>query len=100
MVASIQQLSKPTPRLLSADSWTLLGSYLRNLTLNWLILCPNRRCVGSASYADFVGPWDCDLGLGPSGPGWDNLGLLCGLVALTYLHVYRLGLGSLRSHGT
>jgi hypothetical protein len=26
--------------LLSADSWTLIGTYLRNLLLNWLVLLP------------------------------------------------------------
>lgn len=30
----------PRLGLLSADSWTLIGTYLRNLTLNWLVLVP------------------------------------------------------------
>ena len=31
-----------TPKLglMSVDTWTLLGTYLRNLTLNWLVLVP------------------------------------------------------------
>lgn len=30
----------PRLGLLSADSWTLIGTYLRNLILNWLVLVP------------------------------------------------------------
>jgi hypothetical protein len=30
----------PRMGLLSADSWTLVGTYMRNLTLNWLVLLP------------------------------------------------------------
>jgi predicted acylesterase/phospholipase RssA len=30
----------PRLGLLSADSWTLVGTYLRNLILNWLVLVP------------------------------------------------------------
>ncbi|HEU4500351.1 MAG TPA: patatin-like phospholipase family protein [Nitrospira sp.] len=92
----------PRLGLLSADTWTLFGSYLRNLTLNWLILVPLIAAVLVAPrmLTSLVRGTTGDLGLGPSGPGWSfNLGLLCGLVALTYLHVYRPSLGSLRSHG-
>ncbi|HET9312579.1 MAG TPA: patatin-like phospholipase family protein, partial [Nitrospira sp.] len=92
----------PRLGLLSADSWTLFGSYLRNLTLNWLILVPLIAAVLGIPrlLTALVRGTSGDLGLGPSAPAWSlNLGLLCGLIALTYLHVYRPSLGSLRAHG-
>jgi hypothetical protein len=78
----------PRLGLLSADSWTLLGSYLRNLTLNWLILVPLIAAVLAVPrlLTALVRGTSGDLGLGPSAPAWSlNLGLLCGLIALTYL---------------
>jgi hypothetical protein len=49
----------PRLGLLSADTWTLVATYIRNLTLNWLvfipilgaILMPPRICVGVVRWA-------------------------------------------------
>ena len=41
MASQIQQFSQPTVWGCSpADSWTLIGTYLRNLLLNWMVLLP------------------------------------------------------------
>jgi Patatin-like phospholipase len=92
----------PRLGLLSADSWTLLGCYLRNLTLNWLILVPLIAAVLIAPrfLTSLVRGTSSELGLGQSLPDWSlHLGLLCGLAALTYLHLYRPSLAALRAHG-
>jgi hypothetical protein len=35
-----RSIPSPRPGFLSADTWTLIGTYLRNLLLNWLVLLP------------------------------------------------------------
>jgi hypothetical protein len=37
---SYSRYMSPKPGLLSADTWTLVGIFLRNLLLNWLVLLP------------------------------------------------------------
>lgn len=77
---------------LSADSWTLLGIYLRNLHLNWMVLLPllmvpllvPRWAIALAQMNQPTAPL----------PGWlVQAVLLCGLglavMALIYLHLCR-----------
>jgi Patatin-like phospholipase len=88
----------PRLGLMSVDTWTLLGTYLRNLTLNWLVLVPLLSIALLAprllisilhwSVADPIPPAQAML----------ITGLLFGLLALTHLHVYRPSLDPLRSH--
>ena len=87
----------PKLGLMSVDSWTLLGTYLRNLTLNWLVLVPLLATVLLAprlllsilhwKVTDPVPPAQAML----------MIGLLFGLIALTHLHMYRPSLDRLRS---
>ncbi len=89
----------PRLGLFSADSWTLIGTYLRNLILNWLVLFPlliiglmiPRLMVALAR-------WNLsDLGLPDSLMKvllYAGLGLL--VIALCYLHLYRPSLRPLR----
>jgi len=87
-----------TPRLglMSVDSWTLFGAYLRNLTLNWLILVPllatvllAPRLLVSVLHWEVTEPR-------PSAQAMLMAGLLVGLIALTHLHMYRPSLAHLR----
>ena len=83
---------------MSVDTWTLLGTYLRNLTLNWLVLVPLLATVLLAPRLlvcrSFTGrsriPW-------LSAQAMLVMGLLFGLFALTHLHMYRPSLDQLRS---
>lgn len=83
-----------SPRLgfFSADSWTLLGIYLRNLALNWMVLIP-------LLMVPLLGPrWiiaftQLNLEKAPL-PGWANpalfmVGLGLAVIALIYLHLCR-----------
>ena len=90
-----------TPRLglMSVDSWTLLGTYLRNLTLNWLVLVPMLalvlmapRLMVSMFHWPLADPRAAAHGLLVAG-------LLFGLATLTHLHLFRPSLDVLRSHG-
>lgn len=88
----------PRLGLMSVDSWTLLGTYLRNLTLNWLVLVPllaaallAPRLLVSILHWKVADPM-------PPAQAMLITGLLFGLLALTHLHVYRPSLNSLRSH--
>jgi hypothetical protein len=88
----------PRLGLLSADSWTLVGTYVRNLILNWLVLVPfllallavplfYRALVRTRPSVEFMA-------------GCIALGSLLLLMNLTYLHLCRPSLRKLRSSKT
>ncbi len=89
-----------TPRLglMSVDTWTLLGTYLRNLTLNWLVLVP-LLATGLMAPRLLVSilDWDAADPM-PAARAMFVMGLLFGLVALTHLHLFRPSLDQLRTH--
>jgi Patatin-like phospholipase len=91
----------PRLGLMSVDTWTLLGTYLRNLTLNWLVLVPllATALLFPRLLVSLV-RWNVsDLGFSVSlAESTFVVGLLFGLVALANLHVYRPSLEPLRSH--
>ena len=90
----------PRLGLMSVDSWTLFGTYLRNLTLNWLVLVPLLAAVLMVPRGLVTLSRGNGLALHTSLTHWSlGFGLLFGIVGLTYLHVYRPSLDSLRSHG-
>jgi hypothetical protein len=76
----------PKLGIFSADGWTLVGTYLRNLLLNWMILLPflmallliPRFHVAASRWS--IPEWETPLLL---------LGLFLGAVCLTYLHLHR-----------
>ena len=84
-----------SPRMgfLSADTWTLVGTYLRNLLLNWTVLIPllaavlviPRFCVAVVRLVVVYDPAPAWLLL----MKWAALpcGLLAGAVAITYMGV-------------
>jgi hypothetical protein len=78
-----------SPRLgmLSADSWTLLGIYLRNLILNWTVLIP--LLVGVLAVPRLI----LSLTLLDPGAGWRNatfvLGSLLLVVSVVYATLFR-----------
>ena len=87
----------PRLGLMSVDTWTLLAAYLRNLTLNWLVLVPMLafvllapRLMVSLLHWPLVNPHAAAHGLLATG-------LVFGLVSLTHLHLFRPSLASLRS---
>ena len=90
----------PRLGLMSVDSWTLIGTYLRNLTLNWMVLVPLLAAVLMAPrlLVSLV-RWNLpDLGLPPSLAGSALIaGLLMGTLALAFLHTYRPSLESYRT---
>jgi len=88
-----------TPRLglMSVDTWTLLAAYLRNLTLNWLVLVPilatvlvAPRLLISILNWPAADPY-------PAVQAMLIAGLAFGLVALTHLHLFRPSLDLLRA---
>jgi patatin-like phospholipase len=88
----------PRLGLMSVDTWTLLGTYLRNLTLNWLVLVPllATALLVPRLLVSLV-RWNVSAPLAQARPAF-VAGLLVGLVALAHLHVYRPSLEPLRSH--
>jgi len=88
----------PRLGLMSVDTWTLLGTYLRNLTLNWLVLVP-LLATGLMAPRLLVSilDWDAADPM-PAARAMFVIGLLFGLVALTHLHLFRPSLDQLRTH--
>src|SRR6476620_4663660 len=87
----------PRLGLMSVDTWTLLGTYLRNLTLNWLVLVPLLATVLLAPRLLLsILHWKVTDPL-PLAQTMLVMGLLFGLFALTHLHMYRPSLDQLRS---
>lgn len=86
----------PRLGLMSADSWTLVGTYLRNLLLNWLVLVPFLLALIAV-------PLVYRASLAPAGsPGIMAAMVLVSslalLVNLIYLHLCRPSLAKLRRH--
>ena len=84
----------PRLGLMSADSWTLIGTYLRNLLLNWLVLVPFLLALLALPLLYHAvlkepGPPAAMATLVILGTGFL-------LVNLTYLHLCRPSLGTLR----
>jgi hypothetical protein len=90
----------PRLGLLSADSWTVIGIYLRNLLLNWLVLLP-LALAGLAIPRLYLAL--ARLAIPDWMPEWALLmvvavgGLLI-VLSLTYIHLYRPSLAYLRTH--
>ena len=88
----------PRLGLVSADSWTLIGTYLRNLILNWLVLVPFLMALLAlpilyrATLSFHSSP---SLMLASVG-----LGSLLLLISLTHLHLCRPSLACLRARAT
>ncbi|MEP6957833.1 MAG: patatin-like phospholipase family protein [Nitrospirota bacterium] len=84
----------PRLGLLSADSWTLIGTYLRNLILNWLVLLPFFLAVLTVPLL-----YRATLGA-EAGPqlrlAFAAMGIVLLLTNLTYLHLCRPSLWKLR----
>ncbi|HXF91638.1 MAG TPA: patatin-like phospholipase family protein [Nitrospiraceae bacterium] len=90
----------PRLGLLSADSWTVIGIYLRNLLLNWLVLLP-LALAGLAIPRLYLAL--ARLEMPDWMPEWALLtvvaiGSLLIVLSLTYIHLYRPSLAYLRVH--
>jgi Patatin-like phospholipase len=84
----------PRLGLLSADSWTLVGTYLRNLILNWLVLMPfllALLAIPTLFRATLRSETSSLLIL-----AFTSLGSLLLLISLAYLHLCRPSLSKLR----
>lgn len=84
----------PRLGLMSADSWTLIGTYLRNLLLNWLVLVPFLLALLA-----FPLLYRAILKAEPSPAVMTtlvSLGTACLLINLTFLHLCRPSLWKLR----
>jgi hypothetical protein len=87
----------PKLGLLSADTWTLVATYLRNVLLNWLVILPLVAMV-------VLVPWVCNAVVGSQDydwgwmaePQWNGirpiiaalyaLGFITGVIAVAYVH--------------
>jgi GNAT superfamily N-acetyltransferase len=86
-----------SPKLgwLSADSWTLIGTYLRNLILNWLVLIPILIAILALPRLAVALVHDVAPGGGIQAfVLWS--GVLCAIASLLYIHLYRPGLRKFR----
>ena len=86
----------PRLGLMSADSWTLVGTYLRNLLLNWLVLIPFLLALVAVPLA-----YRAALVMADSRPAVPLMVLVsCAalLINLIYLHLCRPSLATLREH--
>jgi len=85
----------PKLGLLSADMWTLVGIYLRNLFLNWLVLIP--LMVAALSLPRL---WTSALAWeNPDGRVVNDVfwgGFLLGVISITYIVINRPSLADLR----
>jgi hypothetical protein len=88
----------PRLGLMSADSWTIIGTYLRNLILNWLVLIP--FLLALLAVPVFYRTTLSTRAVEPLMPLFVSLGSLLLLVSLAYLHFCRPSLGNLRPHKT
>lgn len=79
--------------LLSGDTWALIGTYLRNLILDWVILVPLLIA------AIVIGPLLLAWLVAPVSGGVLTLvaGLVSGAIGLTYMHLFRPSLSRYRS---
>lgn len=89
-----------TPKLgfFSADSWTMIGIYLRNLLLNWLVLIPLllAMLLLPRLYVAILQPSVQPQHIvAPSVLLWSGLGLA--FLGLIYLHLFRPSLRTERS---
>ena len=84
----------PRLGLMSADSWTLVGTYLRNLLLNWLVLVPFLLALLGLPllYRAILSTDESPAAM----TAFVMLGTGCLLVNLTYLHLCRPSLWKLR----
>lgn len=84
----------PQLGLLSPDSWTLVGTYLRNLILNWLVLLPFLFALLAVPLlyraSTVASPPEIVVG------AFAVFGSLLLLISLTYLHLCRPSLSKLR----
>ncbi len=77
----------PTLGLFSADSWTLIGTFLRNLILNWLVIVPLlvAACMLPRLQISLIihgASW-------PTPAGLLITGVILGVLSLFYLHYFR-----------
>jgi hypothetical protein len=79
---------------MSADSWTLVGTYLRNLILNWLVLVP--FLLALLAFPVFYRATLSARAVEPLMPLFVSLGSLLLLVSLAYLHLCRPSLSKWR----
>lgn len=84
----------PRLGLMSADSWTLVGTYLRNLLLNWLVLVPFLLALIAVPlvYRALLVP----PGSSAAMAAMVLISSIALLVNLTYLHLCRPSLAKLR----
>lgn len=85
----------PRLGLLSADSWTLVGTYLRNLILNWLVFLPFLLALLAIPHL-YRALLDVEPTSGIVG-ALTALGTLLLFMSLTYMHLCRPSLWKLRS---
>lgn len=77
----------PTLGLFSADSWTMIGTLLRNLLLNWLVLLPLLISVGMLPRLHTAATIHGISWIPPG--GLLSVGLVLATVSLIYLHYFR-----------
>jgi len=86
----------PRVGLLSADTWTLVATFMRNILLNWLVLVPLMAAVTAV-------PWIVVSVIRSGWSGWPVnalgvFGLLFGIIAIAFVHDARpepvVGIGS------
>ncbi|MDT7602193.1 MAG: hypothetical protein QOF61_190 [Acidobacteriota bacterium] len=88
----------PQVGLLSADTWTLVAIYFRNLLLNWLVLIP---LILAALVLPRVYTWAVALAQKPGTQSWATrygatvfvVGVIFGIVAIAYSYINRPSLG-------
>jgi hypothetical protein len=88
----------PKVGLLSADTWTLVATYLRNLILNWLVLLP---LLLAALVLPRIFTWEVAVAQKDWSRHWATVhgatlffvGIVAGVVAIAYIYVNRPSLG-------
>jgi hypothetical protein len=84
----------PKVGLLSADTWTLVAIYFRNLLLNWLVLVP---LTLAALVLPRIYTWGVAIAQKPHSRPWATdhgatvfiIGVVCGIVAIAYTYLNR-----------
>ncbi len=88
----------PKLGLLSADTWTLVATYLRNLLLNWLVLIPLLIAVLAIPRISVaVVRWDAAKAIGPHVWWLLGVGALMLVIALVYMGLFRPSLEEFRN---
>ena len=94
---SYSNYMSPRVGLMSVDTWTLVGVYMQNLILNWMVFVPLIAAflLLPKLLAEFTtsGQYLIGAALSPTAIGIGSIGLILGIASLFFINMFRPILG-------